>query len=179
MANEVSHDLQVACEKSPDESVVGLQSGLASQGATEGIFVPHLDCHQIAGKTVGKEQTMPRVTHFEIPADDPERAISFYESVFGWTIEKWEGPMDYWMVMTGPEDEPGIDGGLGRRMGSATGFENTISVESVDEYIAKIEASGGKVVRPKMAIPGVGWLAYCADTEGNAFGLMQDDAAAK
>jgi predicted enzyme related to lactoylglutathione lyase len=86
--------------------------------------------------------------------------------------------MDYWMVMTGPEDEPGIDGGLAMRMGSTSGFENTISVDSVDDYTAKIEARGGKVIRPKMGIPGVGWLVYCQDTEGNAFGLMEDDPMA-
>ena len=121
---------------------------------------------------------MPRVTHFEIPADDPERAISFYENVFGWTIEKWEGPMDYWMVMTGTDDEPGIDGGLARRTGSTTGFENTVSVDSVDDYVAKIEANGGKVIRSKMAVPGVGWLVYCQDTEGNSLGPMEDDPTA-
>ena len=121
---------------------------------------------------------MPRVVHFEIPADEPDRAISFYESVFGWTFRKWEGPMDYWLVMTGPEEEPGIDGGLGPRMGPNSGFENTIGVDSVDDYIAKIQAGGGKVIRPKMAVPGVGWMAYCQDTEGNTFGLMEDDPTA-
>lgn len=122
---------------------------------------------------------MPRVIHFEIPADDPQRAISFYESVFGWRFEKWEGPMDYWLVMTGPEEEPGIDGGLATRQGTATGFENTIGVESLDEVLAKIEAQGGRVIRPKAAVPGVGWLAYCEDTEGNRFGLMEDDPTAR
>jgi predicted enzyme related to lactoylglutathione lyase len=61
----------------------------------------------------------------------------------------------------------------------ATGTENTIGVASVDEFIAKIEASGGKVVRGKEPVPGVGWLAYCEDTEGNRFGLMEDDSEAK
>jgi predicted enzyme related to lactoylglutathione lyase len=127
----------------------------------------------------GKEHTMPRVIHFEIPADEPQRAISFYESVFGWRFERWEGPMEYWLVMTGPQEEPGIDGGLAPRQGSRSGFENTIGVESMDEYLAKIEAQGGKVLRPKTAIPGVGWVAYCQDTEGNTFGLMEDDPAAQ
>ena len=122
---------------------------------------------------------MPRVVHFEIPADEPERAISFYERVFGWTFQKWEGPMDYWLVTTGPEEEPGIDGGLGPRTGSTSGIENTIGVDSVDDTIAEIRAGGGKVIRPKMAVPGVGWMAYCQDTEGNTFGLMEDDPTAK
>jgi predicted enzyme related to lactoylglutathione lyase len=122
---------------------------------------------------------MPRVIHFEIPADEPERAVAFYQEVFGWAFEKWDGPMEYWLITTGPVDEPGIDGGLAPRMGDTSGYENTIGVDSVDDYVAKVVASGGKVIRPKMAVPGVGWLAYCQDTEGNGFGLMEDDPEAK
>jgi hypothetical protein len=121
---------------------------------------------------------MSRVVHFEIPADDPERAIKFYEEAFGWTFEKWEGPMDYWLISTGPEDEPGIDGGLAPKQDPETGVENTIDVASVDEAVAKVEAGGGKVIRPKSAVPGVGWLAYCEDTEGNRFGVMESDPEA-
>ena len=122
---------------------------------------------------------MSRVVHFELPADDPERAIAFYENAFGWKFNKWEGPMEYWLISTGPESEPGIDGGLARRSDPATGTENTIDVASVDEAVTRIEANGGKVLRPKSAVPGVGWLAYCQDTEGNTFGIMQDDPDAK
>ncbi len=118
---------------------------------------------------------MPRVVHFELPADDPQRAIDFYRKVFGWKIEKWEGPMEYWLITTGTEGEPGIDGGLAKRSDPSTGVENTVDVESVDEAIALVEANGGKVIRPKGAVQGVGWVAYCEDTEGNRFGLMQSD----
>lgn len=121
---------------------------------------------------------MGRVVHFEIPADDPARAVSFYEEVFGWTITKWEGPSEYWIISTGPEGEPGIDGGLAKRATPEIGTENTIDVDSVDDFVAKIEANGGKILRPKSAVPGVGWLAYCQDTEGNTFGIMQSDPAA-
>lgn len=121
---------------------------------------------------------MPRVIHFEIAADDPLRAKAFYEQVFGWKIDKWEGPMDYWLITTGPSGEPGIDGGLGKRSEPGSGTENTIGVDSVDEYLAKIVAHGGKVIRPKAAVPGIGWLAYCEDSEGNRFGLMQNDPTA-
>lgn len=121
---------------------------------------------------------MPRVIHFDLVADDPERAAGFYQKVFKWKFEKWEGPFEYWMVTTGSSDEPGIDGGLSRRSETSTGTENTIGVDSVDDYVAKILASGGKVIRPKAAVPGVGWLAYCEDTEGNRFGIMQDDPKA-
>jgi predicted enzyme related to lactoylglutathione lyase len=128
---------------------------------------------------IGEEEEMPRVIHFEIAADDPDRAIDFYQQVFDWKIEKWEGPVEYWLITTGPADEPGIDGGMTRKGEMATGTENTIGVTSVDEFIAKIEAGGGKVVRGKEPVPGVGWLAYCEDTEGNRFGMMEDDPEAK
>lgn len=120
---------------------------------------------------------MPRVIHFELPADDPQRAVRFYQQALGWTIEKWEGPVDYWLIMTGPEGEPGIDGAITPRA-SASVTTNTIGVPSVDEYIEKVVAAGGRIVAPKMTIPGVGYLAYCADTEGNPFGLMQSDPSA-
>ncbi|MCK4801771.1 MAG: VOC family protein [Anaerolineales bacterium] len=118
---------------------------------------------------------MSRVNHFEIPADDPERAIKFYETVFGWTIEKWDGPIEYWLIITGPEDQPGIDGGLARREDPETGVENTIDVSNLEESLENVTANGGKVIRPKIPVPGVGWMAYIKDTEGNIFGLMESD----
>ena len=121
---------------------------------------------------------MPRVIHFELGADEPERAITFYQNVFNWTFEKWQGPMDYWLITTGPEDQPGIDGGLGLRQRPDERTTNTIDVDSVDDTVDRIVASGGRVVMPKHAIPGVGYLAYCADTEGNVFGLMASDPGA-
>lgn len=88
--------------------------------------------------------------------------------------------MDYWMITTGPEDEPGIDGGLAAREGmTTTAFINTVDVPDVDEYIARVEEKGGKVLSPKMAIPGVGYLAMCQDTEGNVFNIMTDDETAQ
>ncbi len=122
---------------------------------------------------------MPRVVHFEIGADDPERAVEFYKNVFGWQIQSWGGPQEYWLVTTGPQEEPGINGGLMRRMKENQPVVNTISVSSVDDFLLKIKAAGGKALTPKMAIPGVGWMAYCMDTEGNQFGIMQNDRAAK
>src|SRR5271156_183367 len=121
---------------------------------------------------------MPRVVHFEITADDPERAIAFYKEVFGWEIRKWDGPMDYWMGQTGRKEQPGINGGVTRRMGPGTAHINTVDVPSVDDFAAKIEANGGTIVMPKMAIPGVGWLAFAKDTEGIIFGVMQSDPSA-
>ncbi len=120
---------------------------------------------------------MPRVVHFELAADDPERATRFYSEVFGWQSNKWDGPQDYWLIKTGDEGEPGIDGALMRRDGAFTTTTNTIDVSSVDEFVAKVEQAGGKVVAPKQAIPGVGYFAYCSDTEGNMFGIMQSDSS--
>jgi len=121
---------------------------------------------------------MSRIVHFEIPADDPERAIKFYEKVFDWQIEKWDGPIEYWLIMTGEEDKPGIDGGLAHREDPTTGVENTIDVKDLDVSLANVKANGGKVIRPKIAVPGVGWMAYIKDTEGNVFGLMESDLEA-
>jgi len=123
---------------------------------------------------------MPRVVHFELPAEDPERAARFYSDVFGWSIQKWQGPQDYWLVMTGEKSEPGIDGGIMRQGDSfpAKTPINTIDVPSVDAATAKVESAGGAVMVPKMPIPGVGYLAYCKDTEGVIFGVMQFDKSA-
>jgi catechol 2,3-dioxygenase-like lactoylglutathione lyase family enzyme len=84
---------------------------------------------------------MPRVVHFEISAEDPQRAADFYTRVFGWKITKWPGPQDYWLVTTGEAPEPGINGGLFRRMGPV-GHVNTISVENVDVTAKQVE--GGR-----------------------------------
>jgi hypothetical protein len=122
---------------------------------------------------------MPRVVHFEIVGDDPEGLAKFYSNVFEWKVQKWEGPMDYWLIQTGEEGEPGIDGGLGKRTEPGESTTNTIDVEDLDAFVAKIEKSGGKVVSPRHPVPGVGWMAYCADPDGNLFGMMQSDPDAK
>jgi predicted enzyme related to lactoylglutathione lyase len=126
-----------------------------------------------------RRKQMPRVVHFEIPADDPNRAVGFYTKVFGWDIKKWDGLMDYWLVMTGDKSQPGIDGGIMIRRDAAQVTVNTVDVPSVDDFVKKIEEAGGKVVVPKMAVPGVGWVANCTDTEGNLFGIMHEDPQAK
>jgi predicted enzyme related to lactoylglutathione lyase len=122
---------------------------------------------------------MPRPVHFEIPAENPERAMQFYSSIFGWKFNKWDGPMDYWVISTGQPGEPGIDGGLMPRRDPNQPCVNTVAVANVDESLKAVAGAGGVCVVPKMAVPGVGWLAYCKDTEGHIFGIMQRDAAAK
>jgi predicted enzyme related to lactoylglutathione lyase len=127
---------------------------------------------------------MSRVIHFEIHAEQPERAIKFYTALFGWQFNKWAGPMDYWLVTTGPDGQPGINGGLVRRQGTIDGqaviaYVCTVDTKNVDESTKSITANGGTIALPKMPIPGVGWLAYAKDTEGNIFGIMHRDPAAK
>jgi predicted enzyme related to lactoylglutathione lyase len=120
---------------------------------------------------------VPRVIHFEILGDDPERAVKFYRKAFGWKIKKWEGPVDYWLVTTGEDNQPGINGAIMEREGKGSVY-NTIDVPSVDEFIKNIVEADGKVITEKRAVPGVGYMAYCADTEGNVFGIMQEDPSA-
>lgn len=124
---------------------------------------------------------MPRPVHFELLADDPARVTKFYQDVFGWKIQKWDGPQDYWICETGDKNTPGIDGGIMRRSDGVNfpSTTNTLDVSNCDESIDKIKQHGGSIIAPKMAVPGVGWMAYCKDTEGNIFGIMQMDANAK
>jgi uncharacterized protein len=121
---------------------------------------------------------MGRVVHFEIHAADPERASAFYRAVFGWEIVKWDGPWPYWLITTGPDDEPGINGAIVQRRGeldgqAMTAFVCTTSVADVEATVAAITAAGGEIALPEMEVPGVGRLAYGKDTEGNVFGALQ------
>ena len=120
---------------------------------------------------------MSRVVHFDIGAGDPERAIRFYRGVFGWTFRHRDEPQDHWLVTTGPEDTPGIKGSLTPRP-TAGGYVSTVAVPSVDDFADRVRAHGGAVIAPKTAVPGVGYLAYCKDTEENLFGIMQFDRSA-
>ena len=127
---------------------------------------------------------MPTIVHFEIPADDVERSKKFYSDLFGWKIEIWPGSTvddkEYWMITT--TDEKGnkaLGGGMMKRQMSQHQNTNFIDVESVDEYSSKVQQLGGKVVVPKMSVPGMGYLAYCLDTENNSFGIWETNESAK
>ena len=126
---------------------------------------------------------MARVVHFEIHADNPERAAAFYRKVFDWQITKWKGSWDYWPITTGADSEPGINGAIVQRQGPINGdaviaYVCTIGVADIDAAIANVRAQGGTEALPKMPVPGVGWLAYFKDTEGNIFGILQSDHSA-
>ena len=132
---------------------------------------------------------MPRPVHFEIHTANPERAIAFYAGMFRWRITKWEGSAPYWLVDTADPakpDEPGINGGMMQRMGggpvdgaAVNAWVCTVGVESVDQSVATAQRHGGTVALPKMPVPGVGWLAYVKDPDGNILGLMQSDTSAR
>jgi len=125
-----------------------------------------------------QESEMPRVIHFEIGADDVKRAVKFYKDAFGWRIETWGGPMEYWLCTTGPDSEPGINGAIMPRTGKHATI-NTISVTSIEEASKKITRAGGKITSATQPVPGIGYFCYCADSEGNPFGIMQADPNAK
>ncbi len=131
---------------------------------------------------------MSRVVHFEIQADDVERAKTFYAEAFGWEFQdygQFTGSA-YWGVVTGSEDEIGINGGLLQRPAPAPGagqgtnaFVCTVGVENYDDTERRILAAGGRVALPKMALTGMAWQGYYLDTEGNTFGIHQPDPEAK
>ncbi len=130
-----------------------------------------------------------RVVHFEIQADDIERAKKFYTDVFGWGWHDWSKMSGtvYWGILTAPMEadgtpskEPGINGGLLKRPCPApkpeqgtNAFVCTIQVENFDETGDKILKAGGLVALPKMNLGGMAWQGYFIDTEGNTFGLHQ------
>jgi len=122
---------------------------------------------------------MASIVWFEIPADDVERAKSFYSALFGWKIDRLPGPMEYWHIDTGgSEDSP--DGGLLKRQNpQPPGISNYISVASADESAAKVEKLGGKICMPKTAVPEMGYFVICQDPENNTFALWERSESAK
>jgi len=120
------------------------------------------------------------IVHFEIPAKYAKKLIKFYSDLFGWKMKKVQW-MDYWLVETVPINKqgqpirPGVNGGLYHKEKETTNMTqmNYINVESIDDYMEKIKALGGKIIAPKQEIPNTGWTAIAVDPEGNYFGLFQ------
>ena len=128
---------------------------------------------------------MSRPIHFEIHAENPERAMTFYRNLLGWEFNQWAG-QPYWLIKTGEKGTPGIDGGLMPRRGPGpvdmqpvNSFVCTVDVANCDATAKRVTELGGTIAFPKMPIPTMGWLAYAKDTEGNLFGFMQMDVNAK
>ena len=116
---------------------------------------------------------MGRIIRFDIPAGDTERALKFYEDVFGWEIRPAGGLLDYWLVKTGADKEPGINGVLSLREAAWQRITCFVDVESLAETLTMVAAKGGRIVQPKTVIPGVGYIAACKDTEDNVIGIME------
>jgi uncharacterized protein len=116
---------------------------------------------------------MNRFVHFELVTDNFEKTAAFYRDVFGWQVQKWEGPVEYWLVTTGDTSTPGINGGLMKAGGPFKGTVNTLEVEDIDATLAKVKAHGGEIVFDKDNVPGVGQLAYVKDNTGIIIGILQ------
>jgi predicted enzyme related to lactoylglutathione lyase len=125
---------------------------------------------------------MRKVVHFEIPAEDLERAKGFYGRIFGWQLDTMSmADGEYTIVRTTPVDEktqmptePGsINGGMMRRDERTPAPVITIDVDGIDDALESIEAAGGETVTPRTAIPGMGAFAYFKDPEGNVLGLWE------
>ena len=140
---------------------------------------------------------MPTIVHFEIPADDVERAKKFYTDLFGWNIEKMPStstdnnskltsaatgqPIEYWIIRTTDDkgNKASLGGGMMKRQMPEHHITNYINVNSVAEYTSKVEELGGKVIAPKHTVPGMGYFALCRDTENNVFAVWESDESAK
>jgi predicted enzyme related to lactoylglutathione lyase len=127
---------------------------------------------------------MPRVIHFEIHATHPQQSMDFYTALLGWTFSKW-GPMDYWLIETGPEGEMGINGALQPRQGppptetqAVNAFVCTAQVTGLDALVTKAVSMGGALALPKMPVTGMGWVAYIKDPDGNLLGMIELDEKA-
>lgn len=116
---------------------------------------------------------MDRVIYFDIAADDVERAIKFYEAVFGWKIVKARGPLDYWLVSTGAKEDAGIDGGIAPREVAWQRITCFVDVGSLAATLAKVQTQSGTILQPKTVIPGEGYIAVVQDTEDNVIGIIE------
>lgn len=131
---------------------------------------------------------MSKVIHFEVHADNVERAKVFYANVFGWQYQDYSdfAGMPYFGVIAGEDNEQGANGAIVLRKGARptlgqelNSFCCTMGIENYDKTHDAIITNGGKVALPKSALPGMAWQGYYIDTEGNIFGIHQPDANAK
>ncbi|VVB93511.1 Uncharacterised protein [uncultured archaeon] len=123
---------------------------------------------------------MPTIVHFDLPADDVERAKKFYEKLFDWKFNQVPMPAPFYLIETKDlNGNPGVGGGMGERKLPGQSTMNYIGVPSVEEYIAKVKKLGGNIIMPKTAVSGWGYLAICVDTENNKFGIWQEDKNAR
>jgi predicted enzyme related to lactoylglutathione lyase len=122
--------------------------------------------------TETENSVTPRIVWFEIPADNIDRAKTFYSELFGWKIATMPGMSDYLHIDTGGPEES-LDGGLMPRRNPGQTITSYVFVESVSKYADTVEKLGGKVCVPKTEVPQMGYFAICQDTENNVFGLWE------
>ena len=137
---------------------------------------------------------MPTIVHFEIPADDVDRAKKFYSDLFGWKIEKNTDnnngrltsaatgePIEYWVITTTDDkgNKAAVGGGMMKRQMPEHHITNYIGIDSIDKYASRIEKIGGKVFAAKHAVPGMGYFALCSDTENNVFAVWETNESAR
>jgi uncharacterized protein len=121
--------------------------------------------------------------YFDLTVADIGDARAFFEKTLGWRFQKFDMPYEYYRIAAGAEDEPGIDGGLGGVKDTPLSegramTQVTVPVPNLDEVLARVVANGGSIVEPRLAIPGIGWYATCAEPGGLKFGLIEADPAA-
>jgi len=121
---------------------------------------------------------MSAIVHFDVPAEDVGRAKKFYSALFGWKFEAFPEMQYYLITTTNLDGSPGVGGGMGKRMEPSQRMMNYIGVTSLDAAMKQVKSLGGKVHTQKMAVPGMGFLATCMDTEGNTFGLWEENPQA-
>ncbi len=122
---------------------------------------------------------MSTIVHFDIPAENIERAKQFYYALFDWKFASFPEMQYHLITTTDLAGAPGVGGGMGKRMDPSQRVTNYYGVTSIDSAMKQVEQLGGTVVSGKMAVPTMGYLANCIDTEGNPFGLWEEDAGAK
>jgi len=123
-------------------------------------------------------------TYFDLTVPNVARAKTFFETVLGWHFQKFDMPYEYYRIEAGPPDEPGIDGGIGAVQDAPLSAgrpmtQVTIPVTSLSETLSRVLAAGGSIVEQRVAIPGVGWYATCAEPGGLKFGLIEADSTAQ
>ncbi len=125
------------------------------------------------------DSLMSTIVHFDVPAEDVARAKKFYSALLGWKFESFP-EMQYNLITTANLDgTPGVGGGMGKRMEPSQRMMNYFGVSSIETAMNQVKSLGGKLISEKMAVPGMGYLANCMDTEGNAFGLWEENTKAK
>jgi predicted enzyme related to lactoylglutathione lyase len=122
--------------------------------------------------------------YFDFTVENLSAARRFFGHVFGWRFEKFPMPYEYYRIQAGARDEAGIDGGIGQVSDTAVSggkplTQVTVPVPDLDEFMIRVQSSGGRIVEPKMPIPGIGWYATCAEPGGLLFGMIQADPNAR